>query len=82
MTRLKLLGAVVAPGVYRHFKGQRYRVLGTVRHSETLEELVLYKALYRNKTSALWVRPVKMFLEHVVVDGERVPRFRKTGRKK
>lgn len=60
-------------GVYRHYKGQRYRVLGTARHSETLEPLVVYRALYGEY--GLWVRPLAMFVETVLVDGKRVPRF-------
>jgi len=67
------------PGKYLHFKGKKYRVLGTARHSETLEELVVYQALYESKEfgkDSLWVRPKKMFLEKVVVDGKEVPRFK------
>lgn len=61
------------PGIYRHYKGQRYEVLGTARHSETLEELVVYRALYGEH--GLWVRPTAMFSEAVMIDGEPVPRF-------
>lgn len=64
-------------GVYQHYKGNKYLVLGTAKHSETLEELVLYTTLYENKESALWVRPLEMFLENVVVNGKEVERFRK-----
>ena len=60
-------------GIYRHYKGQRYRVLGTAQHSETLEPLVVYRALYGKH--GLWVRPAAMFCETVDLDGERVPRF-------
>ncbi|UGB37448.1 DUF1653 domain-containing protein [Frateuria soli] len=60
-------------GIYRHYKGQRYQVLGIARHSETLEELVVYRALYGGH--GLWVRPMAMFAETVTVDGEPVPRF-------
>ena len=60
-------------GIYRHYKGQRYQVLGTARHSETLEELVVYRALYGEH--GLWVRPAAMFGETVTVDGLPVPRF-------
>ena len=66
------------PGKYRHYKGKFYEVLGTVRHSETLEELVLYKALYDSPEfgkDQLWVRPLKMFSENVIIDGREVPRF-------
>ncbi len=69
----------VKKGRYRHFKGKLYRVIGTARHSETLEELVVYKALYKHEKfgkGALFVRPKKMFLEKVLVDGKEVPRFK------
>lgn len=64
-------------GVYQHYKGNKYLVLGTAKHSETLESLVVYCTLYENKKSSLWVRPVKMFLENVIVDGKDVQRFKK-----
>ena len=60
-------------GFYRHFKGMPYRVLGTARHSETMEELVVYQALYGEQ--GLWVRPAAMFAENVEHDGNTVPRF-------
>jgi hypothetical protein len=60
-------------GRYRHFKGAEYLVLGTVRHSETLEVLVLYQALYGDR--GIWVRPIRMFLESVTRDGQVLPRF-------
>nr|WP_315234473.1 DUF1653 domain-containing protein [uncultured Albidiferax sp.] len=63
------------PGRYRHYKGMLYDVVGTVRHSETLEPMTLYRALYGEH--GLWVRPAAMFLEEVVVDGLRQPRFRR-----
>jgi hypothetical protein len=62
-----------APGRYRHYKGGEYELIGVVRHSETLEALVLYRPLYGE--GALWVRPYAMFFEDVVVDGARRPRF-------
>ncbi|HEY1046189.1 MAG TPA: DUF1653 domain-containing protein [Bacteroidia bacterium] len=62
-------------GKYKHYKGKEYEVLGEVRHSETLETLVLYKQLYG--TGSLWVRPIKMFSESVIVEGKSVPRFEK-----
>jgi hypothetical protein len=61
-------------GRYRHYKGGEYEVLGTVRHSETLEPLTLYRALYG--AQGLWVRPAAMFNEEVVIDGVLQPRFR------
>ncbi len=60
-------------GHYRHYKGLPYEVLGTVRHSETLEPMTLYRALYGEQ--GLWVRPAAMFAQEVVVDGVRQPRF-------
>ena len=63
----------VTLGRYRHYKGQEYEVLGVVRHSESLEPLVLYRPLYN--ASGLWVRPYAMFLETVDVGGEQAPRF-------
>ena len=62
-------------GRYRHYKGMEYDVVGTVRHSETLEPLTLYRALYGEH--GLWVRPAAMFNEDVVIDGIQQPRFRK-----
>ncbi len=61
------------PGRYRHHKGMEYEVLGAVRHSETLEPLVLYRALYGG--GGLWVRPHAMFFETVQADGRWQPRF-------
>ena len=61
------------PGLYRHYKNLMYEVLGTVRHSETLEPMTLYRALYGHR--GLWVRPAAMFEEDVLVDGVRQPRF-------
>jgi hypothetical protein len=65
------------PGRYRHYKGGEYDVVGTVRHSETLEPMTLYRALYGEQ--GLWVRPATMFEETVVIDGVSQPRFRKLG---
>ena len=61
------------PGTYRHYKGNLYEVLGVARHSETEEQLVVYRALYGE--GGLWVRPVAMFQELVSVEGTLVPRF-------
>ncbi len=60
-------------GFYRHFKGKYYEVLGIARHSETLEEMVVYRACYDD--GSIWVRPIGMWNEEVEVTGVRVPRF-------
>lgn len=60
-------------GKYRHYKGKEYEVIGIAKHSETLEDLVVYRALYDDKQ--IWVRPVKMFLEEVEVGGNKILRF-------
>jgi hypothetical protein len=67
----------VLPGRYRHYKGQEYSVLGVARHSETEEELVVYRQEYGDRD--WWVRPKQMFLEIVVLDGREVPRFQFLG---
>ncbi|MCJ8169216.1 DUF1653 domain-containing protein [Atopomonas sediminilitoris] len=64
---------ILAPGIYQHYKGRRYRVVGVAKHSETEEAVVVYQALYG--AFGLWVRPLSMFVEHVRVGGETVPRF-------
>ncbi|MBQ2752041.1 MAG: DUF1653 domain-containing protein [Oscillospiraceae bacterium] len=64
-------------GRYRHFKGNEYRVLGMARHSETLEELVVYQALYGEH--GIWVRPAHMWNETVERDGYHGPRFTYVG---
>ena len=65
------------PGKYQHYKGRHYEVIGTARHSETEEELVVYRALYGAR--GLWVRPLSMFCESVKVGTESVPRFAYVG---
>jgi hypothetical protein len=62
-------------GKYVHYKGNEYEVIGVAKHSETLEPMVVYKALYGE--GGLWVRPYGMFFETVEVNGEQVPRFKK-----
>jgi len=62
-------------GTYKHYKGKYYEVIGVARHSETLEDLVVYYCLYPNPKGQLKVRPLKMFQEKVLVDGKKVSRF-------
>ncbi len=62
------------PGIYQHYKGNFYQVIGISRHSETLDILVVYQQLYAD--FGLWVRPAEMFLETITVDGKSVPRFK------
>jgi hypothetical protein len=66
---------MIQPGKYKHYKGKLYEVIGVSRHSETLENLVVYKALYQPEGENLWVRPLKMFMEEVEVEGKKMPRF-------
>lgn len=63
----------VQPGIYRHFKGSRYEVIGTAKNSETLEEMVIYRALYGD--GEVWVRPTSMWTETVERDGKIFTRF-------
>ncbi len=63
----------IKTGRYRHFKGGEYEVLLTARHSESEEELVIYRALYGD--GAIWARPLSMFREPVLHEGKEVPRF-------
>lgn len=63
----------IKPGRYRHFKGNEYEVIGTAKHSETLEEMVVYRALYGE--GGLWVRPASMWNETVIRDGVEYRRF-------
>jgi len=69
-------------GKYQHYKGNFYEVIGVGRHSETLDELVIYRALYDSKEfgkNAIWVRPKEMLLEKVIVNNKEVPRFKFIG---
>ena len=63
----------IAPGRYRHFKGNEYEVIGVAKNSETMEPMVVYKALYGE--GGLWVRPLHMFAETIERDGRQVRRF-------
>ena len=68
----------IKPGIYRHYKGKLYEVTGVGHHSETLEELVIYKALYKTRfgKTSLWARPKTMFLEKVIVGDKQIKRFK------
>jgi len=65
-------------GIYEHYKGNHYEVIDTVRHSETEELMVLYRALYGDE--GLWVRPYTMFFETIIIDNQEVPRFQYIGK--
>lgn len=65
--------SILKPGIYQHYSGKQYEVLGVGRHSESLEELVIYRALYAPYD--FWVRPLTMFIELVEIDGQKKPRF-------
>jgi hypothetical protein len=69
-------------GLYQHYKGKNYLVRFLARHSETLEWMVVYECLYENDQAVLWVRPLKMFMEEIFVDGKKIPRFRYIGSQK
>jgi hypothetical protein len=72
MSKIKL-------GKYKHYKGKYYRVICEAIHSETLEIFIIYKALYHSKKfgkNSIWIRPKKMFLEKVEINGKKVPRFK------
>lgn len=64
-------------GLYKHYKGHLYEVIGIARHSETEEELVVYKATYQKEGENLWVRPRSLFEEEVELNGKKVKRFSK-----
>jgi len=68
-------------GVYQHYKGKKYKVIGIAKHSETLEDLIVYEALYDNEISKLWARPKDMFFEEVEVaeNENKIPRFKYLG---
>lgn len=62
-------------GIYKHYKGKLYRVYWVAKHSETLEDYVVYDCMYENDHGQAWVRPLSMFTEMVEVDGKKMPRF-------
>jgi len=69
-----LAQSIIVDSLYEHYKGLRYRIIGVARHSETLEELVVYQALYGD--ADIWVRPLNIFLENITINGQSQPRFR------
>ncbi|MCQ2413146.1 MAG: DUF1653 domain-containing protein [Sphaerochaetaceae bacterium] len=77
MSDLKPLDIDLKPGLYRHFKGNRYRLLYVARHSETLEPMVVYQALYGER--GIWVRPASMWSETVEREGKTYTRFEYLG---
>jgi hypothetical protein len=71
---------IIENGLYKHYKGKLYEVMGMAKHSETLELMVIYRALYDHPDfgyGAMWVRPAFMFMETVEVDGQTIKRFEK-----
>lgn len=75
---IELLPTAIKPGIYKHYKGKMYRVIGMALHSETLQPMVVYQPLYETPDipeGTLWVRPADMFLENVDIDGQSMPRF-------
>jgi len=66
--------STIQKGIYQHYKGDRYEVVDVALHSETLEEMVVYRALYGD--FGVWVRPLQMFLETVDISNELIPRFK------
>ncbi len=69
-----LAQSIIVGSLYEHYKGLHYKIIGIARHSETLEELVVYQALYGE--GGIWVRPVTMFLETIEINGQPQPRFK------
>ena len=72
-----MVSNVIKLGRYKHYKGNEYEVIGVAKHSETLEELVIYKTL---DVEQIWARPLKMFTEEVEVEGKKIPRFEYVGK--
>lgn len=72
-----MVSNVIKLGRYKHYKGNEYEVIGVAKHSETLEELVIYKTLDGEQ---IWARPLKMFTEEVEVEGKKIPRFEYVGK--
>lgn len=70
-------GILAIGAIYLHYKNKKYKIIGVAVHSETLEELVVYEALYQNDLGQMWVRPKKMFLEEIDTPDYKGPRFRR-----
>lgn len=75
LAQTPVIPIIVKPGVYRHYKGKFYLVIGTGVHTQTLEPVVIYQALYGHKE--MWVRPASMWFEKIEINGKRIPRFEK-----
>lgn len=73
------MNEAIKTGIYQHYKGNKYLVLAIAKHSETLEEMVVYISLYDNETSHVWVRPLSMFNEVIEKDGQKMSRFKYLG---
>ncbi len=69
-------------GLYQHYKGKNYLVINLAKHSETLEWMVYYQCLYENQEASFWVRPLRMFLENIEIEGKIVARFKYIGDQK
>ncbi len=77
-----MVNDLIIGGVYQHYKGKNYIVRDLAKHSETLEWMVIYECLYENPEGKIWVRPLKMFLEVVQIEGHSIPRFKYIGDQK
>ncbi|MHB8442774.1 MAG: DUF1653 domain-containing protein [Patescibacteria group bacterium] len=66
-------------GIYKHYKGNYYLIIGVAKHSETLEDVIIYVPLYKPENTAMWVRPINMFFENVKVREKIIPRFQYIG---
>jgi hypothetical protein len=71
----------IEPGIYEHYKGKKYRVIGVAKDADSLEDYVVYEALYPNKLSKFWVRSVQNFSDEVLINGKKVKRYKYLGEK-
>ncbi|MGZ3769211.1 MAG: DUF1653 domain-containing protein [Bdellovibrio sp.] len=76
MAEQKADNSIIPGAIYQHYKGKHYRVIGVGKHSESLEDVILYEALYDNPLGRLWCRPVNMWSQLVDLNGEKIPRFK------